>query len=206
MTGRRKIIVSMATSADGFIARRDGGVDWLDRPRPKGFYGMGDFMKSIDTLLMGRKTWDFAAAMGGSGGGAGGTRTYVFSRRPPKDDAPGMEYVREPIPEFAQRLRASPGKDVWMMGGGEITAAFLDAGEIDELILHVVPTFIGEGIPLLAPRHRTVPLTLLDTRPFEDGVVRLHYGVDRAGARPPRATGAAKRRPRAARGKSPSKG
>ena len=66
-----------------------------------------------------------------------------------------------------------------MMGGGEIIAAFLDATELDEFQLHVIPTFIGEGVPLIAPRHRTVPLDLVATKKFSDGVVRLHYKIDR---------------------------
>ena len=176
---RRKIIVWIATSADGYIARPDGGVDWLDRPRPKGFYGMGAFFESIDTILWGRKTYDVALKFtGGKGVGYGSrSKNYVFSRRPPKSHTADVEFVREPIKSFAKRLRATPGKDVWMMGGGELIGSFLDAGEIDELVIHVVPTFIGEGIPLLAPRHRLVPLRLLSSRSFPDGVVKLHYAV-----------------------------
>jgi len=75
-------------------------------------------------------------------------------------------------------LRAQKGKDIWMMGGGGIIGSFLDAGAIDEFIIHVIPTFIGEGIPLIAPRHRTVPLKLLAVKKFSDGVVRLHYSVE----------------------------
>ena len=66
-----------------------------------------------------------------------------------------------------------------MMGGGGIIASFLDLGEIDDFILHVIPVLIGEGIPLLQPAHRTVPLTLRSSRSFADGVMRLHYQVAR---------------------------
>ena len=90
---------------------------------------------------------------------------------------------------FAERLRTTPGKNIWMMGGGGLIASFLDEGKIDEFIIHVIPTFIGEGIPLIAPRHRTVELELLSTKNWPDGVVRLHYSV-----RPQKATkGAAKK-------------
>jgi dihydrofolate reductase len=178
---RRKIVVYVAASADGYIARPDGGVEWLDRPRPAGNYGMGAFFKSIDTILWGRKTYDVALGFtGGRGVGYGDrVKNYVFSRRPPKSHAPDVEFVREPIRAFAKRLRAVPGKDVWMMGGAGLIGSFLDAGEIDELVLHVIPTIIGEGIPLIAPRHRLVPLRLLSTRRFADGVVKLHYAVGR---------------------------
>ena len=102
---------------------------------------------------------------------------YVFSRRGRTRPAPDATFVKGPIRAFARRLRARPGKHIWMMGGGEIIASFLDQGEIDEFIIHVIPTFIGEGIPLIAPRHRTIPLALRSCRRYADGVVRLHYVV-----------------------------
>jgi len=103
----------------------------------------------------------------------------VFSRKPPKRPAPGVTLVSEPVKAFAQRLRDTPGKQIWMMGGGELIASFLDAGEIDEFDIHVIPTLIGEGIPLVAPRHRDVPLRLRSARKYRDGVVRLCYEVPR---------------------------
>lgn len=183
----RKIIVYIATSADGFIARKDGAVDWLDRPRPKGNYGMGAFWKSIDTILLGRKTYDFVVEYQKKTKGAAdiyrGPKHYAFSRRPPKRVLDGFEFVKEPIKKFAKRLRTQKGKNIFMMGGGGLIASFLDAGEIDEFIIHVIPTFIGEGIPLVAPRNRTVPLKLLSSKKFSDGVVRLHYEVVRGKAK-----------------------
>jgi len=73
-----------------------------------------------------------------------------------------------------------PGKDIWMMGGGSIITSFLDAGEIDEFIIHVIPILIGEGIPLIAPKQRDVSLKVLSVRDYTDGVIRLHYAVDRS--------------------------
>jgi dihydrofolate reductase len=178
MTTERKIIVYIATSADGYIARPDGGVDWLDRPHTAGDYGMGTFMKSIDTVLWGGQTFRMAGGRSGRGFGTK-IKNYVFTHRPPSEPMRGIEFVNEPIETFATRLRATPGKDVWMMGGSGIIASFLDAGEIDEFIIHVIPTFIGEGIPLVQPRHRNVPLTLVSTQKFRDGVVRLQYAVAR---------------------------
>jgi dihydrofolate reductase len=181
MTRKRKIIVSVATSADGFIARTDGSVDWLDRPRPKGNYGMRAFYQSIDTILWGRKTCDMALAFQEKGvaGSAFDTsvKNYVFTRTPLSAAPKGVEFVNEPVKKFASRLRAKKGKDIWIMGGGGIIASFLDEGEVDEFILSVVPVLIGEGIPLLAPRHRTVPLKLLASTKFADGVVKLHYSL-----------------------------
>ena len=176
----RKIIVYIATSADGYIARSDGSVDWLNRPRTAGDYGMKDFFKSIDTILFGRKTYDQSLKFDKKSveSNLSKTRNYVFTHKPPKSKL-NVTFVNEPIKEFASRLRATPGKDIWMMGGGGIIASFLDAGELDEFIIHVIPTFIGEGIPLIAPRHRNIELSLLSTEGYKDGVVRLHYRVEK---------------------------
>ena len=176
---KRKIIVFIATSADGYIARSDGGVDWLDRPVPKGGYGMTAFARSIDTILWGRKTYDFAVKMGGVGP-YGNLKHYAFSRHPISDPLPGVEFVSEPITEFVSKLKAVEGKNIWMMGGAGIIASFLDAGTIDEFSIHVIPVMIGEGIPLVAPRHRNIPLELISARSFPEGVVHLKYRVRRA--------------------------
>jgi dihydrofolate reductase len=184
MVRKRKIIVSIATSADGFIARSDGSFDWLERPQPKGNYGLGEFYESIDTILWGRKTCDMALEFQKKGVAGSGfdtrVKNYVFTRGVPPSPVPaGVEFVNEPIKTFAGRLRAEEGKDIWMMGGAGIIASFLDAGEIDEFVIHVVPTFIGEGIPLIEAGRRTVPLRLISCTKFADGVVELHYAVEK---------------------------
>lgn len=174
---QRKIIVNIATSADGYIARPDGNLDWLtERPAPKGFYGLPEFERSTDAQILGRKTFDRSLELGASF--RADSVHYVFSRRPAPASLPaGVTFLSEPIGGWAERLRRQPGKNVWLMGGGEIIASFLDEGAIDEFIITLVPFFIGEGIPLLAPRHRQVPLRLLGAQPFPDGVVQLHYAV-----------------------------
>ena len=177
---KRRIIVNIATSADGYIARTDGNLDWLTRrSAPKGFYGLPKFERSIDAKIVGRKTFDLSVKMGARF--SADDVHYVFSRRPPPASAPaGVQFVTQSISAFAQRLRKQPGKNIWMMGGGEVIGSFLDADAIDEFIISVVPTFIGEGIPLIAPRHREVPLRLLSLQRFQDGVVQLHYDVQQS--------------------------
>lgn len=180
----RRIITHIATSADGYIARPDGDVEWLHR-LPHADYGMAAFYKKIDTILWGRKTYDWLIAYYRKKGKTPKlfdrkVANYVFSRRPPKRVLPGAVFVTERVKAFAQRLRAQPGKHIWMMGGAGLIASFLDAGEIDEFDIHVIPVLIGKGIPLVAPRHRELPLRLLACRKFPDGVVRLRYEVLRA--------------------------
>ena len=182
MAKKRKIIVDIATSADGFIARSDGSFDFLDRPSPKDNYGMGAFYKSIDTILWGRKTCDVALEFQKKGvsGAAFDTqvKNYVFTRSMPKSPAPaGVEFVNQPIKTFAARLRKEKGKNIWMMGGAGIIGSFLDAGEIDEFLISVIPTFIGAGIPLIGGGRRTVPLKLIGCKKFADGVVKMRYTV-----------------------------
>ena len=175
MPQKRKIIVHIATSADGYIARPDGNIDWLtNRPAPKGFYGLPAFTKTVDAKIVGRKTFDLSVRMGAHFSAR--DVHYVFSRQPPPPSIPaGVRFVAEPIAAFAKGMRAETGKNVWMMGGGEIIASFLDESAIDEFVISVVPTFIGQGIPLIAPRHLDVPLRLRSTKEFPDGVVQLHY-------------------------------
>lgn len=174
--------MNIATSADGYLARPDGNLDWLtERPAPKGFYGLPEFERSIDTRILGRKTFDWSLQMGAPFSAT--AVHYVFSRQTPPASIPaGVHFVTESIGAFAERLRTQTGKNVWMMGGGEIIGSFLDEDAIDEFIISVVPVFIGEGIPLLAPRHRAVALRLLGVQQFPDGVVQLHYEVQRSRA------------------------
>ena len=178
MTKRRKVIVHIAASADGYIARPDGDLDWLtSRPAPEGFYGMNAFMKSIDTMLLGRKTYEASLSLGATFDSKK-SRTIVFSRNAPPADVPsGVEFVNDAIGPFMNDLQQQPGKDIWLMGGGELIASFLDERAIDEFVISVVPVFIGDGIPLIARRHRHTPLALQSTERFEDGLVQLHYRV-----------------------------
>jgi dihydrofolate reductase len=88
-----------------------------------------------------------------------------------------VEFVNGSIGSFVSRLREQPGKDIWLMGGGELIASFLDEQAIDQFVISVVPVFIGDGIPLIARRHRHVPLGLHSVEQFEDGLVQLRYQV-----------------------------
>ncbi|HYK20278.1 MAG TPA: dihydrofolate reductase family protein [Pyrinomonadaceae bacterium] len=176
MTKRRKIIVHIATSADGYIARPDGDLEWLtSRPAPKGFYGINAFARSIDTHMFGRKTYEAGLRLGAKFDSK--SRYVVFSRHAAPANAPsGVEFVNA-IGPFVSELRQQPGKNIWLMGGGELIASFLDEHAIDEFVINMVPVFIGDGIPLIARRHRHVLLELQSTERFENGVVQLHYVV-----------------------------
>src|SRR5205809_5703062 len=153
MARRRKVIVHIATSADGYIARPDGDLEWLtSRPAPEGFYGMNAFMKSIDTMLLGRKTYEASLSLGAKFDSK--SRTIVFSRHAPPADAPsGVEYVSDAIGPFVSRLREQPGKVIWLVGGGGLIAPCLDEQAIEELVVSVTPVSIGEGMLLIGRRY-----------------------------------------------------
>jgi dihydrofolate reductase len=171
----REFIVEVAVSADGYIARGDGAFDFLDRPSLPGHYGMNAFLKTIDAIVWGRKTWDMAVMMGSVNSFGPKIRNHVFSRSPGKSP----EFVNEPPADFAKRERGEPGKNIWIMGGAEIIGAFLEAGAVDEFILTTIPVMIGEGMPLMRAKRTTVALELISARKFSDGVIRKHYRVAR---------------------------
>ena len=177
MPNRRNVIVHIAASADGFIARPDGDLEWLtSRPAPDGFYGMNDFMKSVDTKVLGRKTYEASLRLGARFDSK--NPTIVFSRHAsPADAPPGVEFVSGAIGPFVSRLRERPGKHIWLMGGGDLIASFLDEQAVDEFVVSVVPVLIGDGIPLIARRHRHVSLKLDSVERFDDGLVQLRYRV-----------------------------
>jgi dihydrofolate reductase len=105
-------------------------------------------------------------------------KSYVFTQSLLQSAAPsGVEFVNEPIKAFGMRLAGEKGKDICVMGGAGSIASFLDEGEIDEFMIHIVPEFICEGIPLIAARRRSVPLKLISSTKFTDNVVKLHYAV-----------------------------
>ena len=145
----RKIIAYLATSADGFIARPDGDVAWLDKASAEDGYGIAAYLRSVDTIVMGRKTWDIGQKLGGSV--VEGKRNIILSRTLPFHAIPGATVESIEPAELAARLRSEKGNNVWLMGGAEVFGSFLSAGALDEIIIHVVPVLIGTGIPLLDP-------------------------------------------------------
>jgi len=175
----RTVTYGAACSLDGFIAARDGAIDWLHFSRDvQGV--MAKYWATIDTIVMGRKTWDDAVARAGSGGGFGGDaamRTYVFSRTLDRIDAPGVELVRGDAAEFVRALRKKPGKGICVMGGGELGASLLAAGVVDEVGLNIHPVLLGDGVPLFGDVGRRIRLELLENRTIDGGCVLATYRV-----------------------------
>ena len=167
----RRIILHIAASLDGYIAGPDGEIDWLFHDAD---YGMTEFFRSVDTAVMGRKTWDAAVAMGHSK--FVGMQHYIVTRTPHASDDKEVEFVGSDVVALVSGLRATAGKDIWLVGGGEIVRLFLDANLIDEMVISVHPLVLGEGIPLF-PIGGRVPLKFEKTISFESGLVQLFYST-----------------------------
>lgn len=167
----RKVVLGLGISIDGYIARLNGNVDFLFMPKD---YSMADFFASIDTEIMGRKTLDAARKMGGSFSGSK-IAAYVFSRSQPPGQRDGLTFVNQPPAAFIGELRKQKGKDIWLMGGGELAREFLKADLVDELYLGIVPTLIGEGIPLFPSGFPQREFVLVENKTYSKGMIALKY-------------------------------
>ena len=172
----RKVIYGGATSLDNFLARPDGAVDWLMWNDEAAAVTM-EMWKTVDTMLMGRKTSEVARRMGGGpeGGVFAEIKSYVFSRTLP--DEAGVNIVREDVAAFVARLKEQPGKDVVVMGGGELARPLLEAGLIDRVGFNIHPVLLGSGVPAFHPMTQQTALELEECRPFKNGCVYVSYRV-----------------------------
>ncbi len=172
----RQVVLYVAISLDGRIARRDGSVDWLPTGGSEDF-GYGQFLSTVDTVIMGRRTYDQLLTFGPFP--YGGKRTFVFSRRRQGRDE-NAEFVDRAIGPFMAALRSSPGKDIWLVGGADLAQAFFRAGEVDEVIITIVPRVLGDGIALFEAGGPEINLELEETRIYPQGLVQMRYGVRRS--------------------------
>lgn len=168
----RKVTWGAAVSLDFYLAGPDEAIDWL-RWSGDAAAISGASWKSVDTMLMGRKTYEFAARSGGDGG-VSGIKTYIVSRTMTEAPA-GAELVRDDAVGFVCDLKAREGGDIIVMGGGELGSALIEGGVVDELGLNVHPILLGQGIPFFRPMARRVEVDLAEARPIAKGCVFLRY-------------------------------
>jgi dihydrofolate reductase len=186
----RTITYGGAVSLDGFLAGPDGAIDWLHFS-PDVQQIMNAYWKNVDAILMGRKTYAVAAGAQGSSSrkkaktakaSGSAMRTYVFSRTLESVDAPGVELVAANAADFVRDLKKLPGKEICLMGGGELAQSLLAAGLVDKVGLNIHPILLGSGIPVFRdPGHR-VALTLTECRPLDGGCIFANYDVRTIGA------------------------
>ena len=172
----RTVTYGAACSLDGFITAGDGALDWLHFSRDVQ-ETMAAYWPTVDTILMGRKTWEAAVAQcGGGGGDTPGITTYIFSRTLREAPA-GAHLVASGAGEFVRELKRQPGKGICIMGGGELGLSLFEAGVIDEVGLNVHPVLLGTGVPLFRDVGRRIALELAESRVLDGGCVLSTYRV-----------------------------
>lgn len=179
----RKVTFGGAVSLDNFIARRDGAVDWLMWSDEAGEV-MKDYWANIDTMIMGRKTWNVAMASAPKSkkkkkttDSSGGIKTYVFSRELKAGENDGAIVVNSDPGEFVRDLKKQEGKEICIMGGGELARALFEASVIDEIGFNIHPVLLGSGVPLFHEMSRQIDLEMIECRPFKNGCVYVLYRV-----------------------------
>jgi len=174
----RKIILYIASSLDGKIADKNGEVGWLEKiPNPdKTDYGYKDFYDSIDTTLMGNRTWQQVKGFG-IGNPYKGKTNYVITRDNLLTRDEHVQYVHGNVADFIQKIKKETGKDIWCVGGGELIALLFNNNFIDEIRIFLMPIVLGEGISLTGILDNYVHLKLLDTKSYNSGVVEFNYEV-----------------------------
>ncbi|EAY30378.1 riboflavin biosynthesis protein RibD C-terminal domain protein [Microscilla marina ATCC 23134] len=176
----RKVKLYIAISLDGFIARKNGALDWLEGiPNPNKLdYGYQAFYDSIDTVLMGRVTYNEILGFGVDWP-YGNCQSVVFSRNKSlKISTPKTQLINEAVTAYVHRLKQQTGKDIWLVGGGNLLTSFLNEGLVDEMIIAIAPVVIGEGLPLFPNVPQETTLELVDTTSYDTGFVSLTYRVN----------------------------
>lgn len=166
----RSVILYIATSLDGYIARRDGGIDWLFTDQD---YGYREFFAGVDTVVMGRKTYDQALTFGAYP--YEGREGYVFSRQRAGEKDRHVAFIADDVAAFTGRLKQRPGKNIWLVGGSGMVASFMQENLIDAYVISIHPVALGGGIPLFAAPLPSTWLTLVDTTTFDSGLVQVTY-------------------------------
>ncbi|HEY0039018.1 MAG TPA: dihydrofolate reductase family protein [Flavisolibacter sp.] len=168
----RKVILQVAVSLDGYIEGPNGEYDWCFTDQD---YGMTDFLQRVDSMFIGRKSYELTEAMGEEAMASFAKITpYVFSNTLTAVK-PGAILIKGDIETEVRRIKAEPGKDIWLFGGASLTASLLNAGLIDEISLAVHPLVLGAGKPLFSNVQNRLPLTLTDTKTYSSGLVALTY-------------------------------
>ena len=173
----RKVTFGGANSLDNYIARKDDAVDWLMWSNEAASVMM-EYWKTIDTILMGRKTYEVALRQSkGKSNPYLGIKSYVFSRTLKKSEDESVKIVSGDAARFVRKLKNEEGKDICVMGGGEFAKTLFEANLIDEIGFNIHPVLLGSGIPLFHEMKRQINLELIDCKTFKNGCVLVSYRV-----------------------------
>lgn len=173
-----KIILYIASSLDGFIAGRNGDISWLDAYQVEGEdYGYSEFLKTIDIIVMGSKTYEQLLNFGSWP--YEGVKTYIMTRRQLEQaDKAKVEFYSGDLDSFVPGIRRESHKDIWLVGGASLAQSFLKHSLIDEMVLSIIPVILGDGIPLFGRTQKELRLKLLKSGSYNNGVVQLHYELE----------------------------
>ncbi len=170
MISMRKIILFIASSLDGYIAKNDGNVDWLP---VHGSSGYDNFYKSIDTVIMGKTTYDQVLTFGAYP--YKDKKSYVFTRNNDHKKDENIQFVND-VEKLIRNILSNPGMNIWLVGGSKMISNFMNLGFVDELILSIIPTVLGNGIPLFMDIQKETKFELIKTTDY-DALIELHYKV-----------------------------
>ncbi len=172
----KKVILYIAVSLDGYIARENGAVDWLPEPEHTEDFGYNEFIQTIDTVLMGHTTYKQVVSFGGAYPYTG-KRNYVFTHDKTLERDEHVEFVHSNVIPFVKALKVTGFKHIWLVGGAQLFAHLFEHGVVDELILFVIPVVLAEGIPLFQGPFPERQLELTKAQVHQGGVMELRYHV-----------------------------
>ena len=174
----RKVILSLAVSLDAYIEGPNGEYDWCFTDQD---YGLSDFFKRIDSMFIGRKSYELTLTMGEEAmPGFPRLTEYVFSTTL-KEVKPGAILIKGDIEKEVKRIKNEPGKDIWLFGGANLTTSLLNLGLIDEISMAVHPILLGSGKSLFGKLNKRIPLKITDTKTYSTGLVVLTYALTNHG-------------------------
>ena len=172
----RKVAFGVANSLDNYIARTDGAVDWI-LGGDEANSSMTEFWKNIDTVVIGRKTYEPVLKSGTPFPTFPGVRNYVLSRTLKGISDKNVEIIRDDAVEFVHKLKMEEGKDIFIMGGGSLAQPLFEADLIDEVRVNIHPVLLGSGIPLFHEMSHQIDLELIECKPYKNGCVSVTYRV-----------------------------
>ncbi|UNL83332.1 dihydrofolate reductase family protein [Priestia koreensis] len=177
MSKKRNVVLFIASSLDGYIATKDESLDWLYDVEGEGDNGYSEFYSTVDTVVMGKKTYDWIMNQDFKEFPYENKACYVFTRSS-TENTKNVTFINEDLTTFADKLKRQDGKNIWIVGGGELLHFFLKENLVDELIITVAPAILGKGIPLFKEGDYQLNLSLKTMRNFNQ-FVELHYEVQK---------------------------
>ncbi len=171
----RSVALILTTSLDGFIAEKDGGIDWLVEPPDEAPADYLDLLDAIDCLVMGSATYLVSLQLEGGTQVFEGNDVYVFTSQTDLPVHEGVTFVSGSAEEFVADLRSREGGTIWLFGGGRLATSLSDAGLVDEYLIVVQPILLGDGIPLWVSPHGRIKLELVNARAWVGGIAELRY-------------------------------